>query len=121
MTTVVVLAEDLIWQTRLADAVRAAGARPDRAKTMPELDRSLACADAVLVDLTARNYDPIAAIRRAADVRPAAPILAVGPHDDVELRKRALAAGARQVLAYRKLFEDGPATIERLLTPAAAS
>lgn len=39
-------------------------------------------------------------------------MLAVGQHDDVELRKRALARGAERVLAYRKLFEDGPATIE---------
>jgi hypothetical protein len=39
-------------------------------------------------------------------------VLAVGQHDDVDQRKRALAHGAERVLAYRKLFEDGPATIE---------
>ena len=38
-------------------------------------------------------------------------MLAVGQHDDHELRKRALTAGADRVYAYRKLFEDGPATI----------
>jgi hypothetical protein len=38
-------------------------------------------------------------------------VLAVGQHDDHEQRKRALAHGAERVLAYRKLFEDGPATI----------
>jgi hypothetical protein len=42
-------------------------------------------------------------------------VLAVGQHDDHELRKRALAAGADRVFAYRKLFEDGPATIEAWL------
>ena len=42
-------------------------------------------------------------------------MLAVGPHDDVALRKRAFAAGADKVLAYRKLFEDGPGTVERWL------
>ena len=36
----------------------------------------------------------------------------MGQHDDVAERKRALAQGADRVLAYRKLFEDGPATIE---------
>jgi hypothetical protein len=30
----------------------------------------------------------------------------------VAQRKRALASGAERVLAYRKLFEDGPAIIE---------
>jgi len=39
----------------------------------------------------------------------------VGQHDDVDQRKRALASGAERVLAYRKLFEDGPATIEAWL------
>ena len=39
-------------------------------------------------------------------------VLAVGQHDHVAERKRALAQGADRVLAYRKLFEDGPATIE---------
>ena len=38
-------------------------------------------------------------------------MLAVGQHDDLALRKRALAAGADRVYAYRKLFEDGPATL----------
>jgi len=45
--------------------------------------------------------------------------LAVGQHDDVELRKRALAAGAERVYAYRKLFEDGPKTLGSWLTLAA--
>ena len=46
--------------------------------------------------------------------------MAVGPHDDVALRKRAITAGAEKVLAYRKLFEDGPGTIGRWLGSAAA-
>ena len=46
-------------------------------------------------------------------------MLAVGQHDDVELRKRALDAGAERVYAYRKLFEDGPATLARWLGLAA--
>ena len=106
---VAVLAQDLIWQDRLARAVEAAGATPSRAKTGPELDRALECADRAIVDLTARNYDPMSAIRRATTR--GARVLAVGPHDDIEVRKRALAAGAEKVLAYRKLFEDGPATL----------
>jgi ActR/RegA family two-component response regulator len=120
---VAVLAQDLIWLDRLARAVEAAGATPMRAKTAPEFDRALACADFAIVDLTARGYDPLAAIERARsfDSR----VLAVGPHDDLDLRKRALARGADRVLAYRKLFEDGPATIatwlERSPAPAKAS
>ena len=80
-----------------------------RAKTAPEFDRALDCADFAIIDLTARAYDPLAAIERAQSL--GARVLAVGPHDDLDLRKRALARGADRVLAYRKLFEDGPATI----------
>jgi hypothetical protein len=75
-------------------------------------------APALLVDLTARAYDPFAAIERAHAA--GARILAVGQHDDVEQRKRALAAGAQRVLAYRKLFEDGPRTVATWLAGAAA-
>jgi ActR/RegA family two-component response regulator len=106
---VAVLAQDLIWQDRLARAVEAAGATPQRAKTAPEFDRALVCADYAIVDLTASAYDPLVAIERARSA--GARILAVGPHDDLDLRKRALGRGADRVLAYRKLFEDGPATV----------
>lgn len=122
-TRVAVLAQDLIWQERLARGVEAAGATPMRAKTAPEFDRALACADFAIIDLTARAYDPLTAIERARSL--GAHVLAIGPHDDLALRKRALARGADRVLAYRKLFEDGPATIatwlERVAATAAAS
>jgi len=110
---VAVLAQDLIWQDRLARAVEAAGGEPARAKTAPELDRALVCADFAIVDLTARAYDGVAAIARARQA--GAKVLGVGQHDDVELRKQALIAGAWKVLAYRKLFEDGPAVIGAFL------
>jgi hypothetical protein len=108
-TSIAILAQDLIWSDRLARAVEAAGAKPERAKTAPEFDHALECADMAIVDLTARAYDPLAAIERARDrgIR----VFAVGQHDDLDLRKRAFARGAERVYAYRKLFEDGPATI----------
>ena len=112
------LAQDLIWADRLARGVEAAGGEAMRAKTAPQLDKALACANHAIVDLTARAYDPIAAIERAG--QSGARVLAVGPHDDIPLRKRAFAAGAEKVLAYRKLFEDGPATIARWLAVADA-
>ena len=106
---VVVLAQDLIWQDRLARTLEGAGATVTRAKTGPELDVALASSDAMVIDLTARAYDPLAAIERARAA--GARVLAVGQHDDVEQRKQALARGAERVLAYRKLFEDGPRTV----------
>jgi hypothetical protein len=116
-TRIAILAQDLIWSDRLARAVEAAGAQPGRAKTSPEFDRELGCADIAIVDLTARAYDPLVAIERARarGVR----VFAVGQHDDLDLRKRAFARGAERVYAYRKLFEAGPATLGAWLGSAA--
>jgi cobalamin biosynthesis protein CbiG len=110
---VLVLADDLIWADRLARLLADAGARPARAKTSSELDRELACADAVVVDLTARNYDPIAAVERSA--KAGRRVLAVGQHDDLAVRRRALAAGAERVFAYRKIHQDGASVLRAWL------
>jgi DNA-binding NarL/FixJ family response regulator len=115
---IAILAQDLIWQDRLARSAAAAGADPVRAGTASAFDDALVGADVAIIDLMARAYDPLAAIERAVAV--GARVLAVGQHDDIDLRKRALARGADRVLAYRKLHEDGPATIEAWLGRVAA-
>lgn len=73
------------------------------------LDALLPDVDLVIVDLTARAYDGVTAIEAARAA--GRPVLAVGQHDDQALRTRARTAGAGRVYAYRKLFEDGPATL----------
>jgi hypothetical protein len=107
---VIVLADDLIWSGRLAALVRAADAEPVAVRSAAGLSAALATTPrAVIVDLTARAYDAISAVG-AANAAGAA-VLAVGQHDDVDLMRRARGAGAGRVLAYRKLADDGPATI----------
>jgi DNA-binding NarL/FixJ family response regulator len=109
--TVAILADDLIWSTRLADAVRAAGAEARVLRRLDDLS-SRHAAD-VIVDLTARAYDGIEAIRLAAGA--GARVVAVGQHDDAALRKAALEAGASRVFTYRALFEDGARLLGRWL------
>ena len=106
---IAILAQDLIWSDRLVQAVEAAGATPARSSTASGFDAALGDADFAIVDLTATAYDALDAIERARAA--GARVLAVGQHDDIDLRKRALASGAERVFAYRKMFEDGPATI----------
>jgi CheY-like chemotaxis protein len=110
---IAVVADDLIWATRLADAVRGAGADPVLVRSAAALGEALAGTDRAIVDLTARAYDPLAAIAHAhaAGRR----VLAVGQHDDADLRRRALAAGAERVFAYRALFERGTEKLARWL------
>ena len=102
---VAIVADDLIWATRLADGVRAAGATPVPVRTAAALDPALAGADGCVVDLTARAYDGFAALRSATSA--GIPSIAVGQHDDAESRAAARAAGASTVYAYRALFERG--------------
>ena len=67
----------------------------------------------VLIDLTARAYDGVAAVRAARAA--GAAVVAVGQHDDAALRKAAIAAGASRVYTYRALFEDGARLLGRWL------
>ncbi len=127
------LAEDLIWASRLVEAVRRAGAVPVRLSSPRELDVALAAAElaepapdhaepdpaapprvvGAIVDLFARRADATAAIARIAAAR--LPVIAVAEHDDRDLRKRALDAGALRVFSYNKFFTDGPRLVEAWL------
>jgi hypothetical protein len=115
---VIVLADDLIWATRLVAHVRAAGFVALPARDADSFRNLLSAAGGAIVDLTSLAYDGLAAIAAARDAGVA--VLAVGQHDDHVLRRNALSVGADRVLAYRKLFEDGPATIARWLAASAA-
>lgn len=100
-----ILADDLIWATRLADLVQGAGAVAVPVRSLAALEASLSDVDRVIVDLTARAYDGVEAVTLSAAAD--RPVLAVGQHDDAALRRRAIAAGADRVHPYRRLFEDG--------------
>ncbi len=119
--TVIVLADDLIWATRLVGQLRTLGATPVRVGSAAAFAGALAggTATRAVVDLTARAYDGIAATGEAvgAGLR----VLCVGQHDDAALRRAARAAGAERVYAYRRLFEDGHAALAAWLgVPAPA-
>ena len=95
-----------MWATRLADLVRGVGAVAVSVRTLDALEAALPDVDRVIVDLTARAYDGVAAVALAQAA--GRPVLAVGQHDDAVLRRAAIAAGADRVHPYRRLFEDGP-------------
>jgi hypothetical protein len=105
---VAVLADDLIWSSRLRAAIENAGATALTVKHADDIVSSFA-----VIDLGGRAYDGVAAVKAASGA--GATVLAVAQHDDLELRKAALAAGALRVLSYNKLFTDGPAVITRLI------
>ena len=100
-----VLADDLIWATRLVDLVTRAGAVPVRLRSAAALAEALPALDGCLVDLTARTYDGTACLRIAQVA--GVPTAAAAQHDDVVVRRAALDAGAARVWAYRALAEQG--------------
>jgi hypothetical protein len=101
---IVILADDLIWATRLAGIVRRAGADPMPVRSPGAMRESLPV-DGCVIDLTALAYDGLAAV--AAATAAGVPVVAVGQHDDADARRAARAAGAAHVYAYRALFEHG--------------
>ena len=112
--TVAILADDLIWATRLSDAVRAAGGQPKPLRRLEDVQDHLSRewrGAVVVIDLTARAYDGIEAILLAYEM--GGRVVAVGQHDDAALRRAAIKAGAERVFTYRALFEDGPRLLRR--------
>jgi len=113
-----VLADDLIWATRLEGQGRTLGAEVHRFTTPAQLLAVLAThpatpTDLVAIDATARAYDAEAVVREASAT--GARVLALVQHDDPEGRASLIAAGAVRAMPYRALFERGHAILAGLL------
>jgi hypothetical protein len=104
-----VLADDLIWASRLAGLVRAAGLVAVPTRRRDDVRAASAGAAGALVDLTSRAYDGVAAV--ADLVAGGIPVLCVAQHDDRDLHRRGRAAGADRVLSYRAVHERGAALL----------
>ena len=112
-----ILADDLIWATRLAGQGRTLGAGVMTLKGISDLEALVARGplsdhDLIAIDTTTRSFDPQAAVRAAAG---AGRTLALAQHDDPALRAALLEAGALRVMPYRALFERGHAILAELL------
>lgn len=124
---IAVVADDLIWASRLLAAVQQAGATPVRIGTDSDVElafeaATLAEPDAsdpdaaprlvgAIVDLFGHRYDGVEAVRAATSA--GLPVVAIAQHDDQETRKLALEAGAVRVYSYNKFFQDGAALVAR--------
>jgi hypothetical protein len=113
-----VLADDLIWATRLEGQGRTLGADVQRFTTSAPLLAALAAHpatsnDLVAIDASARAYDAEAAVQEVAAT--GARVLALVQHDDPEGRASLVAAGAVRAMPYRALFERGHAILAGLL------
>lgn len=116
---VAVVADDLIWGSRLLEVVRRAGGDPVAVRSAAAVEAGLADAAGAVVDTTARSYDPLAVIRaaKAAGI----PVIAVAPHVAIEMRRAARAAGASRVHPYQVLFERGERELGKWLVDIGGS
>lgn len=114
--TVLVIADDLIWASRLAAAAERVGATVRRASVVPA---ELARGGSALIDLGGRRYDAIESVARLS--RSGVDVAGVCNHEDVALRRRALDAGASHVWSYNRFHREGPRLLERWLGAAIAS
>jgi hypothetical protein len=99
LARIALLCSDLLFGSRVEGALRAAG---------HEVVRSAEGADAVVVDLTADEFDPMAVV---LDV----PSVGFYPHVDVDTRRRALAAGYDVVVPRSKMARETVAVVEGAL------
>jgi len=108
-STLIMIVPNLMFATRIEDAVRAAGAAVlspiDQAAFLAALRNGARLA---IVDASADHVPWLEWVRAAKDdaSTEAVPILAFGSHKDVELRNRALGAGVDRYLA-RSNFSEG--------------
>lgn len=116
---VAVVADDLIWGSRLLEVVRRAGGDPVAVRSAAAVEAGIAGAAGAVVDTTARSYDPLAVIRAATAA--GIPVIAVAPHVAIEMRRAARAAGASRVHPYQVLFERGERELGKWLAVIARS
>lgn len=105
-----------MWATRLVSQAGRAGAAARVVRDTAALEAAVdeATPGLVVVDLGSRGLDGVAAISTAS--RRGVRVIGVAQHEDHDLRKRALSAGAGRVYAYAKMHADGVAVLREWLS-----
>ena len=124
--TVVAVIDDLFFQAKVGTALQQLGIAAQVIPNGEPLRAGLRAGSApalVIVDLTLRGADATSLIRdlRAAPSGESVPILAFGSHVAVDVRKRALQAGASQVVAKSVFAKQLPELVRQFVPRIAES
>ena len=108
--TLVILIDDLIFETMIRGAARTSGWRIECAATTARLTKAVSehSAPLAIVDLNIAPADPVAAIASLRSLNPPPRILAFVSHVDRDLADRAQRAGADQVLPRSRFTTELP-------------
>ena len=116
MQSVAIIVVDLMFQSRIEAAVRAAGLSPIVATTPGEVDAAVGERPALaVVDLHADGIDAGQAIAEAKGA--GVPVLAFGRHTDAAALRAARDAGADRVVPRSQLVEEMHELIASLIAP----
>jgi predicted metal-dependent hydrolase len=115
--TVVLIVDDLMFLPKLESNLLALGYQPITATNDADLSRALFTAPVLaIVDLFSHGFDWEALVRlikgpgkKAAHV----PVLGFGPHVDLDLRQRALAAGCTAVVGRSAIVSQLPQLVNK--------
>ncbi len=113
------LDNDLFFVTKITDTLKHAGWTTATARRLEDFLRRLAedRPELALVNTAARGVDWQTAIRAAREA--GVPVVAFGPHVDLETQAAARQAGASRVISNSKLAADLPGIVARTVRRAA--
>ena len=122
---ILLVSDDLLFPSRIREALRDLPYRLQTTGSESGLNASIEAESpaAIVVNLTARSYDPLALIACTVKRirRPhAIPLLAFAGHVEAEKQAAARAAGADKVAANSSVSLHFPALLARLLSPTTA-
>jgi DNA-binding response OmpR family regulator len=120
---ILALEKDLFFAVKMRDTLRHHEMEVKTARTLADLEQSLAISgeerpDLVIVNISIQGVDWEEAIRQARARN--YPVLAFGSHMDLDARAKALQAGALRVVANSKFAADMPGLVRRILSEPAA-
>jgi len=120
-TTVLLLERDLFFSVKIRDTLRHLNYETVVARNEEDFARKLAANAPKLAIINIATagvaWERVIAQARAADV----PVLAFGPHVDLEAQQQARQADANRVVSNSKLAQDLPAIVRRMLGGDASS
>lgn len=110
---VAVLSRDLFFGMRIRNALRQMGYTTDLRKREPDLAASLDAGGCVLAFVDFNDEVDWDAIAKIIVGHPDIPVIAFGPHTDVDGFKAARAAGATRVISNGAFSQQLPDLVER--------
>jgi CheY-like chemotaxis protein len=113
---IVVLIRDLFFSVKVKNELVNAGYEPLLVKREPELLSTVEASNPVLVLLDLNAKPDWETLEPLLESESAPPVLAFGPHKDLEARKAAQAAGVTRVVTNQQLHRNLHEYIQRYVT-----